>query len=60
MENKKMEKAEELMEKFTSIKAEYETEAYGLKEEAEALMKGVNGDEKQKLEYELSELINID
>ena len=60
MENKKMEKAEELMDKFTSIRSEYETEAYGLKEEAEALMEGVSGDEKQKLEYELSELLNLD
>ena len=60
MENKKMEKAEELMDKFTSIRSEYETEAYGLKEEAEALMEGVSGDEKQELEYELDELLSLD
>ena len=56
----KSEKAEELKCKFTSIRSAYETEAYGLKEEAEALMEGVSGDEKQELEYELDEILNLD
>ena len=41
-QDKKWKKPKSL-NKFTSIRSEYEVEAYGLKEEAEALMEGVSG-----------------